>query len=1290
VSERPAPRALPADAMLLDRRLRGERQYWIERLSAGHGGSGLCPDLARRGEGVYATVDLAIDRSVDDALTRLSGGSDFLRFAALLAALKACLYRYTQNTHVRVATPARRSPEHAAKLGNVVIAVDEVEDVEFKHFLLAVRQTLLDAYAHQRYPFEQLWAELSEGRDARRWLPCDVAARCQEIHDTLPELGWDLVMECERAADVERVRLRYRADVFRGETIAGFARALVTLLRAGLDDPTARLSALDVLHPTDRRRLVEWNETAGPIPHAAGVHGLFESQVKRRPTAPAVWTGTEVWTYGALNARANQIAWRLRRAGVSPGDRVGLMLDRSPHMIAGMLGVLKAGAAYLPLDPGMPRERLDFMVSDATAAAILVDPRHRERIGSSVPHVVVLDARGTAVAGERVDDPGLDVRPDDLAYVIYTSGSTGQPKGVLIAHGGAINFADVAGGMYGLGPGERVLQSCSISFDVSVEEIFPCLARGGGLVLRPEATHDSVAGYLARCAEWGITFVSLPTTFWHDIVAALETGEAALPPTLRAMVFGTERVLPERVASWQRLVEDRVELFHTYGPTEATVIATAYRVPSREGEFVNEVPIGRPIRNAQAYVVDGHGRLAPVGAVGELWVAGIGLARGYLDRAPLTAERFVGLQIGGSEPKRVYRTGDLARHRWDGNLEFRGRLDGQVKVRGFRVETGEVQSTIARFPGVRDAVVVPREDASRNTALAAYVVFDARRPPAAGVPGRAQLEAEHLKAVRDAFDARYKTFAHGHRPGLYLEGWTSGSGQPVRPAEMADWADRTAARIRALGPRRILEIGCGGSALMLSRLAPASERYLACDGSEGAIAIARRQMEALGQRPPRLEFNHGDATDLGWIAPGSVDAVLLVATVQHFPGVEYLVDALSRAVDVCAPGGFVFVSDVRSLPLLEAFHAWAETADAAPDTPADVVAAAVAGRLIDDHELAVDPALFLRLPERIPRIHAVDVLLKDGEVPEEFAKFGYDVVLQVGGGPAPGPEQLRDWRSGGASKEAIRRAVEELGAGRLRVTGVPDARIETDLRRAELLRRSGPGQTVAGLQRAWAARPEAPAGPSVAEWAAMASQLGCVMRLAPCLDDRSRVDVIFQKSGSPAPPFSRARAGDGTDGRAWSELANDPLLGRYSEGARPALRDFLRATLPPYMVPSVLVPVRDLPLTHNGKTDVRALPPAAAVVEAGSRAFVPPEGRLEDVLSRLFREVLDVRRVGRTDNFFDLGGHSLIALRLMAAIEDRLEVEVPLSTLYDAPVLADFAREVQARFAERAATGAGA
>ncbi len=524
------------------------------------------------------------------------------------------------------------------------------------------------------------------------------------------------------------LRITYECGRFDEDTVAQILRHLHTLLTGMIADPYQPLAELSLLTLEETQQIVhDWNDTTASYPKTATLQQLFTAQASRTPKSTAITFENEQLTYTELNRRANQLAHYLRACGVEPDTRVGLCVERSLDMMVALIGILKAGGVYVPLDPAYPDQRLASMIQDAQIKLLLTQAGLAANLPQMDAPVLCLDRDWNTIAQESTDDPQDVAEPDHLAYVIYTSGSTGQPKAVMVSQQALVQYVTTAIDHFAITPEDRVLQFASISFDTAAEEIYPCLLGGATLVLRTEAMLDSVETFLRMCAAQDITVLNFPTAYWHAITLELEESSLAFHPSLRLVIIGGEAASPEHLKKWQEHASVHIRLVNTYGPTETTIVATRCDLTGKDAPAsAARAPIGRPGTNTQVYVLDRYMQPVSVGVPGELYIGGDGVTRGYLNRPELTAAVFVPdpFSPNGKEGKRgarLYKTGDLTRYLSDGNLEFLGRVDHQVKIRGFRVELGEVESVLAQHPAVREAVVLAREDVPGDRRLVAYV-----------------------------------------------------------------------------------------------------------------------------------------------------------------------------------------------------------------------------------------------------------------------------------------------------------------------------------------------------------------------------------------------------------------------------------------------------------------------------------------------------------------------------------------------------------------------------------------
>ncbi len=1225
-----------------------ERQlgYWRERLA------GLSPlELpADRRRGASAsqrggTVDLALPPDLAAALRQVGRESAATLFMTLLAGFQLLLARYAGQEDVAVGTAVanRALPEVEGLVGffvNVLVLRTSVAGrPTFRQLLGRVREATLGAYAHQDLPFERLVEALRPARDAAANPLAQVGFQLQNapfptlrlpglelavwpVESRTAKLDLSATLGEDPATGAIGVSLEYSADLFERATVERLGGHFRRLLEEAAADPGALALELPLLSAAERRQVVvDWNRTDvdwGPVATAPAV---FAAQAARTPDAVALIDArspaARLVTYHELDRQSNRLAHRLRALGVGPEARVGLCLDRSPDLLAAILGVQKAGGAYVPLDPELPRERLAFMIADAAPRAVLATARHAEWIAAAGVEVVDLTAGlPRALPGDLPDSPPPPAAtPDDAAYVIYTSGSTGRPKGVVVEHRNLFYSIHEEGARWVGRRPRRILQFASPSFDASLSDYWNAFAWGGALVFG--APGDLLPGpAFARLAnEQAVDFVGLPPA----ILMLLDPDD--FPALATIIVFG--EACPDEVV--RRWAPGR-ELWNGYGPTETTVGATTSLCSPRK----LPPPIGRPIVNGRAYVLDPAMLPLPVGVPGELYVGGCGVSRGYLGRPDLTAERFLPDPFGGVAGARLYRTGDRVRWRPDGELAFLGRLDHQVKLRGFRIELGEVEAALRRVPGVREAAAALRGDGGEPR-LVAYVV-PADEPPAAA------SAMELWPSVAEYFvydEALYYAMTHDEeRNARYRRALQAAGVAGATVLDVGTGADLVLARLcLAAGARRIYAV---------ETLAESHAR---------AAALARRL--GLGDRCVVL---HGDARNLALPEPVDLCVSEIVGPIGGCEGAAPILDAVR--------------------PLLR---------DGGTMVPERSVTRIAAVSLPDE---------FLARPRFVGA--------SAGYVERIFAEVGrpFDLRVCIKNfsltclASSRGVFEDLDFRR--PLPRAFRREVELEVDRRARLDGLV-LWLELHL---------GGGEVIDALEREYIWLPvylpaflgvEVEAGDRVvAVCAGEPSDNGVNpdYRIAGVVERPGRTPVPFaldlphhprSDGGYRASPFYE---------RLWAGFARGAAgEGRLARDLAREAREELSRTLPAYMVPSAVVVLPVLPLGPTGKVDRRALPappaPGPNRSDRGDRGSPSPRGRgaprgpLAEIAAGIWAEVLGVPAVGAEDDFFtDLGGHSLLATQVISRLRDRVGIELPLRSLFEAPTV-----ERWAALVERAAAG---
>ncbi|MBE9205818.1 amino acid adenylation domain-containing protein [Nostoc sp. LEGE 06077] len=753
--------------------LQSQLSYWQQQLKDAPTVLSLPTDRPRPAvQTVAGSIhEFALSVDLTDKLVQLSQEQGCTLFMTLLAAYDTLLYRYTGQSDILVGSPIanRDRSEIEGLIGffinTLVMRTNMAGNPCFSELLTQVREMAMGAYAHQHLPFEMLVEALQPERDLAHTPLFQVMFILQnspaselELNgltvSSLPIKGvtaaFDLTLSMQNTADGLVGVWEYNTDLFDHSTIERMIGHFVTLLEAVVSNPQARIDQLPILTAVEQQKLlVEWNDTQADYPWDKCLHHLFEQQVELTPDAVAVVFDNQQLTYQQLNTQANQLAHYLQSLGVGPEDLVGIYLERSLSMIVALLAVLKAGGGYVPLDVDYPQQRLAYISEDSQISVLITQETLLNFLPVAGVKVIALDQELEGLNSQHLENPVSGVIPENLACVLYTSGSTGKPKGVMLTHAALVNHSSGISEAFGLTSRDRVLQFAAFGFDVAVEEIFPTWFKGGTVVLRPIQLFSSFANFAQFIEQQQLSVLTLTSAYWHEWMVAVSQSYATVPQSLRLLTVGGDIVLPETVAMWQQFVGngvsptggDRVTCLNAYGPTEASVTAVVYDVQSFQLEKTNIVLIGRPVANTEIYILDHNLQPVPIGVKGELYIGGVRLARGYLNRPELTEEKFIPNPFVKARGRRqdsaalaspralaqgnkLYKTGDLARYLPDGNIEFIGRIDDVVKIRGFRVALGEIESLLVQHPDVICQVVMLREDQPGNKQLVAYVVSD--------------------------------------------------------------------------------------------------------------------------------------------------------------------------------------------------------------------------------------------------------------------------------------------------------------------------------------------------------------------------------------------------------------------------------------------------------------------------------------------------------------------------------------------------------------------------------------
>lgn len=1286
---------------LQDEVLERQLDYWRKQLQGAQALLALPTDYARPAVQSYQGKELpfSLSQQLVQSLRQLSQAQGATLYMALIAAFKVLLTRYSGQTDICVGLPIanRQQQELENVIGffvnTLVLRTRLTSNITVRQLLQQVKDTTLAAYANQDVPFEHLVDALQTQRNTSYMPLVQVVLVLQNAPQKgldlpglrLTELGYqhrtskfDLIMDMTESPEGITGRLEYSTDLFDESSMQCFIEHFQVLLQGIVDHPTRSIAALPLITEKEQQQILfDWNLDNNDYQVTKCIHHWVEQQAAETPLVVALKCGDEQFTYKELNQRSNQLAHYLIRQGVQLESRVGLSFNRSLEMVVAILGILKAGACYVPVDPDIPVQRRNYILQDSDIKLLLTDSEVlNEKIGEA--HVTCLSLTGnwSAINQCCTESPQVTVHPDNLAYMIYTSGSTGRPKGTLTTHADVLRLFLATEHQFNFNQDDIWTLFHSCAFDFSVWELWGALFYGGQVVIVPYWLSRDPERFCKLVYEEGITVLNqTPSAFKQFIAAdkALNLDKDQLK--LEYVIFGGEALDLRSLQPWFARHDGKPQLVNMYGITETTVHVSYYPIYSSNVEQTGSI-IGTQLSDLQGLILDETLQLSPIGIPDELYVGGGGLARGYHHQPALTAERFIPNSFSNNPGARLYRTGDLIRRLAKGNMEYRGRIDKQVKVRGFRIELGEIQATILKHPAIAACEVVARED-DANKRLVGYIVPDKHYT----LP-KEEAESQSRNAERqwqDVFENNYAT-PNLEDPFNDFSGWNNSyDGEPIAESEMREWADDTATRILALQPKHILEVACG-TGLLSGRLIPYCESYVGTDFAANVIEQLRSKLDLLGKDAKKVSLFVGPANDLSELGQRRFDCIVLNSLIQYFADPHYLTTVLTEIQTYLSPGGKVFLGDLRHLGLLKAFHASVERAKTEDShSPVSKLQRRIQIQADNDGELVIDPGYFHVLKEQNPAIRYVQIMPKDGDYDNELSAYRYDVILHFTDDAAvkKGVEFI-PWEAGQHSLRQIETHLSEIQPKILALSGIRNGRIIKDVQTLALCQDSGEDiKTVADIE----ARLENNIGLSPANLKRRADYLGYKVEFSwASAEPDGSFDVVFYLSEThdyfPAPvdfPVQNSRYSKAQ----LKDLINNPLQQKYYRELRTVLIEELKLTLPDYMVPTSLVTLKSLPLTANDKLDYKALP-APDVIALQNQDYVAPETEVEKKLASIWAEVLnlEVELLGIQSNFFQLGGDSIISLQIIARAR-KAGLHFTAKQLFEHQTIAELARVVK-------------
>jgi len=1282
------------DGEVLDRQL----SYWKERLKDTPPLQ-LSTDRERPPtqsfEGNHHPVNLS--SSLTSRLVELSEKEDVTLFMTLLAIFYTLLYRYTRQEDIAIGSYiANRNHNDIENLigffiNTLVLRTDLSGAPTFRELLARTKKTATDAFDHQDLPFPRLVEEIQPNRDLSRNPIFQVVLQLINTPDAsitedgegewTPKTDWrtaifDLIFNFYRKGDKLLGDIEYSTDLFNASSIEKMAQHFINLAVAITENPDQRLTDFHMIDNEERHQLVDTlNQTERTLDDIPDINEMFHNVVNSSPDAIAIIDRDKNFTYLQLATRVAELTHALKATGIGRESLVAVCLERSFDTVATILAIFANGSAYLPLDPGYPVQRLGFMLKNSNASLLLT--RHKFwRADGTTPILWIDDIKhtnNTSTTATEVAEPcGLN----QLAYVIYTSGSTGKPKGVCVEHAQIINRLDWMWQNYPFHENEVACHKTSLSFVDSIWEILGALLKGHPTVIIPEAEVRDPLELVDILARHKVTRLWLVPSLLRVMLESCPDIQYRLP-SLRFWVSSGESLSAELFQSFQRQMPDAT-LYNLYGTSE--VWDACWYEPQVDVELSHRVPIGKPIQNVNIFVLDESGQPVPMGVPGELHIAGLGLARNYLNLPDLTDEKFIPSTLIEIPDRRFYKTGDLVRWCSDGNLEFIGRVDNQVKIRGIRIELEEVEKALISHPGVDSAAVVVRDEASSKARLIAFVV---QNPEYSGETSDHDdsWDMEKISQWRSVWDETYSKGDRASRETFNASGFISSySGEAIPDEEVGEWVDQAVNKILSHKPERILEIGCG-TGLLLWKLARSVKEYIASDFSPTAVSNLASQIQSRGCEYGHVQVLEQAANESIPYSKKPFDTIVLHSVAQYFPGVDYLLQVIDNALSQLAPDGVLYIGDVRDLNLLPAFYTSILKHSTTDKLTFKELKAQVHKRLAEEQELALDPTFFLNLKAHFPKISRVRIEPKRGKIHNEFSCFRYDVFIYT---QTQTPEEVKvhwlDWHEGLQARHLLEEKNKiDLPVG---IRGVPDSRTNFPLAAAQFLEQDAneddeeQPEYIEDLQ-AWT--PDLP-GIDPETWYSDCDSANNSIDLrwsGP--GTLGRYDVVLGLNGLNVcdEPYVTNKL---LTSKPWHFYANNPLQGVFTQKMAPHLNAYLHKILPKQLIPASYTLLDKLPLTPSNKLDRNSLPVAESERRAKSKAFVRPSNKLQQTLADLYADVLGINVVGIHDDFFkDLGGHSLLAAQLAARIHSAFNVDIPLRTFFDSSTIAELENVIESR-----------
>lgn len=1273
-------------------KLDNEINYWKKQLDCDFNLLELPFDKKRKKTPSFKgkRCQITIPEATYKKLNLLTHENQSTMFVLLMSAFKTLLYRYTNTNDLIIGTPvANRNTRDIEPLIGLFVNTLAIRSYissaqTFNSVLQSEKSTIFDAYKHQNLPFEKLVQILKPNRNLNisplfnvmfvfqnfNFLKSNFSGANltpHEIHNGTSK--FDILLSLASLKDEISGFIEYDCSLFNEDTIKRLIASFNMLLIQIADNPDKKISDYNILSATDINKITKkWNKPITQPAETKCVHEIFEEMVTKFPNEKAVSFENIDITYDMLNKKANQLAKFMISKGVGPENIIGILLDYKMEMIIAIIAILKLGSAYLPIDTTCPQHRLEFIINNAKIKTLLTDNHLLPKITGLSVNSICLDASSEQINSEDHQNINISVSPKNLAYVIYTSGTTGNPKGVLIPHNNIINLFECNKADFNFNQKDIIPLFHSYAFDFSVWEIFSALLHGGQLIIIPPTIRKSPLDFHSLLIKKNITVLNQTPSAFNTLIQIEKNASKPLK-NLRLIVFGGETLNFGSLKTWFEIhKENAPQLINMYGITEVTVHTSIYKI--KKSDVVNSINsiVGCPLNNTNIFILDQNLEISPIGVINEIYVGGNGLARGYLNNNELTNERFI---IHPALNIRLYKSGDYGRYNNDGKVEFIGRKDSQIKIRGFRVELAEIETAINKHPMVSHSCIALKTISKENKSLAAYIVASNSKIIKNNIEDLQLIEEKQVTNWNMVFNDYYSINASNKNPPSFnTTGWISSyTNKPIPSHHMTEWVNTITNRILSYKPTRVFEIGFG-TGMLISKIAPTCQIYDAIDNSQQAVDFVAQNLVS-NKKYNLSHVNLCQASGLDFELNNSqdYDCIIINSVIQYFPSLEYLTKIIEKIIPHIK-NGIIVLGDIRSYPLMIEFYISLLLKKKIKTESIPELKKFVSEYQEKEKELFIHPEFFYYLQNEFSKISAVNIFHKTGTYKNEMNLFRYDVVLKIGQNESFLIDNTISWNAN-SKVDDIFKILDKNKYDTVILTQIPNKRTYNYHLLAEKIKLPEAEASKNEFKCFYETKnPIALYEPN--DFKILEQKTAYITNpIYYKLDSPGYFDILLSRKDTHSDRFYAI-----TPTFSKNNFSNTPLKNKTDRYIIDSIKTFLQNILPDYMLPAHYFIIDDIPRTNNGKIAYDRLPDIHEKRSIVSTKFEPPHSETEKAVLNIFSNILNIQKIGVHDSFFELGGHSLLAVQLIFSLRKKLGINIPLQLIMKSATIKSLANYI--------------